>query len=145
MDCCMPGFPVHHQLLELAQTHVHGVSDAIQPSHSLSSGRPKSEHFRQLISHQHPTNYRKGAGTHLPQDFALRYTSDTPQTPSLTSFRSLLKSSLPWPPYLMGQCHILSPTSVPHLSSLLICLHSIYHHLPNCIFELNLFFIHLLY
>ena len=32
-----PGFPVHHQLLELAQTHVHQVSDAIQPSHPLSS------------------------------------------------------------------------------------------------------------
>ena len=29
MDCCMPGFPVHHQLMELAQTHVHQVSDAI--------------------------------------------------------------------------------------------------------------------
>ena len=37
MDCSMPGFPVHHQLLELAQTHVHRVSDAIQPSHPLSS------------------------------------------------------------------------------------------------------------
>ena len=32
----MPGFPVHHQLLELAQTQVHPVSDAIQPSHPLS-------------------------------------------------------------------------------------------------------------
>ena len=36
MDCNMPGFPVHHQLPELAQTHVHQVSDAIQPFHSLS-------------------------------------------------------------------------------------------------------------
>ena len=35
MDCSMPGFPVHHQLPELAQTHVHRVSDAIQPSHPL--------------------------------------------------------------------------------------------------------------
>ena len=33
MDCSMPGFPVHLQLLELAQTHVRRVSDAIQPSH----------------------------------------------------------------------------------------------------------------
>ena len=32
MDCSTPGFPVHHQLPELAQTHVHQVSDAIQPS-----------------------------------------------------------------------------------------------------------------
>ena len=38
-DCSTPGFPVHHQLLELAQTHVHvhWVSDAIQPSHPLLS------------------------------------------------------------------------------------------------------------
>ena len=37
MDCSTPGFPVNHQLLELAQTHVYWVSDAIQPSHPLSS------------------------------------------------------------------------------------------------------------
>ena len=37
MDCSTPGFPVHHQLPELAQTHVHRVCDAIQPSHPLSS------------------------------------------------------------------------------------------------------------
>ena len=37
MDCSMLGLPVHHQLPELAQTHVHQVGDAIQPSHPLSS------------------------------------------------------------------------------------------------------------
>ena len=37
MDCSTPGFPVHHQLLELAQIHVHWVTDAIQSSHPLSS------------------------------------------------------------------------------------------------------------
>ena len=37
MDCSTPGFPVHNQLPELTQTHVHRVSDAIQPSHPLSS------------------------------------------------------------------------------------------------------------
>ena len=36
MDCSMPGFPVHHQLTEPTQTHVHHVGDAIQPSHPLS-------------------------------------------------------------------------------------------------------------
>ena len=40
MDCSAPGLPVHHQLLELAQTHVHWVSDAIQPSPPLSSPSP---------------------------------------------------------------------------------------------------------
>ena len=37
MDCSTPGFPVLQHLLELAQTHVHWVGDAIQPSHPLSS------------------------------------------------------------------------------------------------------------
>ena len=37
MDCSTPGFPVHHQLPELAQTHVHQVGDVIQPSYPLSS------------------------------------------------------------------------------------------------------------
>ena len=40
MDCSTPSFPVHHQLLELAQTHVHLVGDAIQPSHPLLSPSP---------------------------------------------------------------------------------------------------------
>ena len=37
MNCSTPGLPVHHQLLEFTQTHVHQVSDAIQPSHPLLS------------------------------------------------------------------------------------------------------------
>ena len=37
VDCSMPGLPVHHQLSELTQTHVHRIGDAIQPSHPLSS------------------------------------------------------------------------------------------------------------
>ena len=45
MACSMPGFPVHHQLLEL--THVHRVSDAIQPSHPLSSSSPPTFNLSQ--------------------------------------------------------------------------------------------------
>ena len=40
MDCSTPGFPAHNQLLALTQTHVHWVSDTIQPSHPLSSPSP---------------------------------------------------------------------------------------------------------
>ena len=47
MDCSMPGLPVHHQLLEFTQTHVHWVSDAIQPSHSLSSPLPPAFNLSQ--------------------------------------------------------------------------------------------------
>ena len=47
MECSAPGFPVHHQLPELAQTHVHHVSDAIQPSHPLSSPSPPAFNLSQ--------------------------------------------------------------------------------------------------
>ena len=40
MACSRPGFPVHHQLLELAQINVHQISNAVQPSHPLSSPSP---------------------------------------------------------------------------------------------------------
>ena len=40
MNRSMPGLPVHHQLLEFTQTHVHLVNDAVQPSHPLSSPSP---------------------------------------------------------------------------------------------------------
>ena len=40
MDCSTSGFPVHHELLELAQYHVYRVGDAIKPSHPLSSPSP---------------------------------------------------------------------------------------------------------
>ena len=42
MNCSTPGLPVYHQLPEFTQTHVHRVSDAIQPSHPLSSPSPPS-------------------------------------------------------------------------------------------------------
>ena len=49
MDCSMPGLPVHHQLPEFTQTHVHWVGDATQPSHPLSS--PSSFTFN-LFQHK---------------------------------------------------------------------------------------------
>ena len=50
MDCSTPGFPVHHQLPELAQTHVHQVGDAIQLSYPLSSPSPPA------FNHSHHQN-----------------------------------------------------------------------------------------
>ena len=47
MDCSTSGLPVHHQLLELTQTHVHQVSDAVQLSHPLSSPSPPTFNFSQ--------------------------------------------------------------------------------------------------
>ena len=59
MNNSTPGLPVHHQLPEFTQTHVHQVSDAIQPSHPLSSASPPapnpSQHqsFFQLVNSSH--------------------------------------------------------------------------------------------
>ena len=60
MDCSTPGFPVHHPLLELTQTQVHQVSDAIQPPHPLLFPSPPtfnlSQHqdLFQRVSSSHP-------------------------------------------------------------------------------------------
>ena len=59
MDCSTPRFPVHHQLPEITQTHVHRVGDVIQPSHPLLSPSPPafslSQHhvFFQCVSSSH--------------------------------------------------------------------------------------------
>ena len=50
MNCSTPGLPVHHQLPEFTQTHVHRVGDAIQPSHPLSSPSPPAPNASQLQS-----------------------------------------------------------------------------------------------
>ena len=47
IDCSTPGFPVHHQLPELAQTHVHRVGDTIQSSHTLSPSSPPTFNLSQ--------------------------------------------------------------------------------------------------
>ena len=47
MDCSMLGFPVHHQLPEIAQTHIHGVTGAIQPSHPRSYPSPPAFNLSQ--------------------------------------------------------------------------------------------------
>ena len=47
MNCSTPGLPVHHQILEFTQTHVHQVGDAIQPSHPLSSPSPPALNLSQ--------------------------------------------------------------------------------------------------
>ena len=47
IDCSTPRFPVHHQLPELVQIHVHQVGDAIQPSHPLSSPFPPAFNLSQ--------------------------------------------------------------------------------------------------
>ena len=57
MDCSTPGLPVHYQLLESTQTHVHQVSDAIQPSHPLPSPSPPA------LNHSQHQSLSKGVSS----------------------------------------------------------------------------------
>ena len=61
MDCSTPGFPVHHQLLELAQSHVHQFGDAIQPSHPLSPPIPPALDLSQHLKITNMLNFLGGS------------------------------------------------------------------------------------
>ena len=60
MNPSTPGLPVHHQLLESTQTHVHCVGDAIQPSYSLSSPSPPAFNLSQHQSSQMSQHFASG-------------------------------------------------------------------------------------
>ena len=98
MDCSTSGLPVHHQLLELAQTHIHRVGDAIQPSHPLSPSSP----FAFSLS-QHQTLCQWVSSSHQIVNFSFSI-SPSSEYSGLISFRidwfdlpavqGILKSSL---------------------------------------------------
>ena len=92
MDCSTPGLPVHHQLPEYTQTHVHQVSDAIQPSHPLSSPSPPTFNLFHLSQHQglfkwvsslHQVAKVLGVPASHPEDS--QESSPTPQFKSINS------------------------------------------------------------
>ena len=81
MDCSTPGLPVHHQLPEFTQTHVHWVSDAIQPSHPLSSPSPPSI-FQRVFSNESELH------TRWPKYWSFSFSiSLSSKQPGLISFR----------------------------------------------------------
>ena len=84
MDCSMPGFPVHHQLLELSQPHVHQVGDAIQPSHPLSSPSPPAF---SLSQHQGLFFNESVLRTRWPKYWSFNFKSPSSEYSGLISFR----------------------------------------------------------
>ena len=83
MDCSTPGFPIHHQLLELIQTHVHRVNDAIQPSYLLSSPSPAFN----LSQHQVLSN--ESVCTRWPKYWSFSFSiSPSNEYSGLISFRT---------------------------------------------------------
>ena len=119
MNCSMPGLPVHHQLLESTQTHVHWVGDAIQPSHPLSSPSPPA-----LNLSQHQSLFQWVSSLHQVAKvltFQLQH-----QSFQWTSRTGLLYDGLLGSPCSPGDSQESSPT--PHFksinSSVLSFLHS---------------------
>ena len=84
MNCSTPGLPVHHQLPEFTQTHIHWVSDAIQPSHLLSSPFPPA-----LNPSQHQTLFQWVNSSHEVAKVLEFQLSIIPskEIPGLVSFR----------------------------------------------------------
>ena len=84
MNCSTPGLPVHHQLLEFTQTHVHRVSDAIQPSYPLSSPSPPT---LSLSQHQGFSN-ESALYIRWPKYWSFSFNiSPSNEHPGLISFR----------------------------------------------------------
>ena len=90
MNRSMPGLPVHHQLLESTQTHVHWVSDAIQPYHPLSSHSPPAFNLSQHQSFQMSQLFASGS-----QSIGVSAsTSVLPVTADMTAVTTLIKRHL---------------------------------------------------
>ena len=84
MSCSTPGLPVHHQLPEFTQTHVHQVSDAIQPSHPLSSPSPPAPNPSQQQVFSNESTLR----TRWPKYWSFSFSiSPSNEHPGLISFR----------------------------------------------------------
>ena len=85
MNCSTPGLPVHHQLLEFTQTHVHRVSDAIQPSHPLSSPSAPAPNPSQ---HQSLFINKSALRMRWPEDWSFSFSIiPSKEHPGLISFR----------------------------------------------------------
>ena len=124
-DCNTPGFPVHHQLPELTQTHVHRVGNAIQPSHPLSSPSPPAFNLSQ---HQGFSN-ESVLWIRWPKYWSFSFSiSRSNEYPGLISFRidwfdllavqGTLKSLL--------QHHSLKPSILQHSAFFIVQLLQLY-------------------
>ena len=84
MNCSTPGLPVHHQLPESTQTHVHRVGDAIQPSHPLSSPSPPAPIFPSIRVFSNESTLRMRWPKYWSFSFNI---SSSNEHPGLISFR----------------------------------------------------------
>ena len=122
MDCSTPGLPVHHQLLELTQTHVHRVSDAIPPSHPLLS--PSLPVFN-LSQHQESIVFSNESALDIRWP---KYWSFSISISSSNEYSGLISFRMDWLDLLVVQGTLKGSSPVPHFksinSSVLSLLHS---------------------
>ena len=124
----MPGFPVYHQLSELAQTHVHQVSDAIQPSHPLSLPSPPTFNLsNELVLH---IRWSESTGASVQfssvQSLSCVQLFATPRTATLQASLSItilqsphkpmsIKSVMPSNHLILCHCLLLLPSIFPSI------------------------------
>ena len=118
MNCSTPGLPVHHQLPEFTQTHVHRVGDAIQPSHSLLSPSPPAPNPPSIRVFSNESTLHRRWPNYWSFSFSI---SPSNEYPGLISFR------MDWLDLLAGQGilksllqHHSSKASVLHSSAFMV-------------------------
>ena len=88
MDCSTPGLPVHHQLLEFTQTHIHRVGDAIQSSHPLSSPSPPAFNLSLMPKSSRVFSNESALHIRWPQYWSFSFNiNPSSEHPGLISFR----------------------------------------------------------
>ena len=128
MNCSMPGLPVHHQLPESTQTHVHWVGEAIQPSHPLLSPSPPALNLSQHLVFSNESALR----IRWPKYWSFSFNSSlSNEHPGLIPFRmdwldllaiqGTLKESSPTPQFksinISALSFLYSPTLHPYMNT----------------------------
>ena len=100
MNHSMPGLPVHHQLPDFTETHVHRVSDAIQPSHPLSSPSPRAPNPSQHQSLSNESTLRMRWPKYWSFSFSttrvLFLGQEDPLEKEMATHSSILAWEIPW-------------------------------------------------
>ena len=115
MNCSTPGLPVHHQLPEFTQTHVHWVGDAIQPSHPLSSPSPPDPNPPSIRVFSNESALRMRWPKYWSFSFSI---SPSNEHPRLISFR-------------MDWLDLLESKGLSHSNQMLIYMQQNYHITKN--------------
>ena len=114
MDCSTPGFPLHHYLPVLAQTHVHQVSNATQPSHPVLSPSPPAFNLSRIKVFSNESVLRIRWPNYWSFSFNI---SPSNEHPGLISFRSLLQHHSSEASILLHSIFFIVQLSHPYMTT----------------------------